>query len=167
MMDQLHAWLAMMQGRYASLEKREKYALISLGVFSLLLAFYLGIWSPLNNLVTDNRVERDRHLELLLHFKSTESRARASANSHGDSPASSQNLLSEISRSAQIVGVAPSRMQPEGADAVSVWYQEVNFNRMMMWLEQLESHQGISVRQVTMEPTNRPGIVTARFVLRR
>ena len=167
MKDQLRLWVGMLEDRYASLEERERYALMALAAFTVLLMFYLVIWSPVNNLVTDSRLERDRHLELLRHFKSTEARARAAAESNGDSQASGQMLLSEISRSAQMVGIAPSRMQPEGTDAVSVWYQEVSFSRMMLWLERLETSQGIMVRQASLEPTSRPGIVTVRLVLRQ
>ena len=105
-------------------------------------------------------------MKLLQYLKSTESEAKAAAGNGNKTPASSQSLLTQVSRTAQSVDIKPSRMQPEGGDAVSVWFDAVGFTKLMLWLERLES-RGIVVRQVTIERRDVPGEVSSRLVLRQ
>jgi len=161
----MNAYLAELRGRFDALEKREQTALLVLGSFLLLLVFYFAIWSPVYEFLEDSRVDHDRHLKLLTYLQSTEAEARAA--SGGSKKASSgRNLLTSVSRTAQTVGVSPSRMQPEGSGAVSVWFEAVPFTQLMLWLERLESQQGIVVRQISIDKRDEPGQVSARLVLR-
>ena len=159
----LRELLAPLRERLESLDARETYALTGLAVFLALLLFYLAIWAPVNAYVSSSQLERDRQLGLLQYFKSTEAEARAQKG--GAAP--SQSLLSQVSRAAQAQGLSPSRIQPEGRDAVSVWYDQVPYTRLMRWLEQLEASDGLAVRQLSMEARSAPGQVSARLVLRR
>ena len=158
--------LTSIRGRFLEFEKREQNSLILLGSFFLVVIFYLAIWIPVNGYVDDQRIDRDRHLKLLQYLKSTESEAKAVAGNGNKTPASSQSLLTQVSRTAQSVDIKPSRMQPEGGDAVSVWFDAVGFTKLMLWLERLES-RGIVVRQVTIERRDVPGQVSSRLVLRQ
>jgi len=151
---------------YKELEKREQVALLSLSVFLLGVFLYVGIWAPANNYLQDSKVDHERYLKLLNFLKSTESQARRSEGNQDDGKATGQSLLSAVSRSAQSVGIKPSRLQPEGSEAVSVWFDAVAFTKLMLWLERLESGQGIVVRQITIDRRELPGQVSARLVLR-
>jgi general secretion pathway protein M len=103
---------------------------------------------------------------LLTYLKSTESQARSSSESQGTGEATGQSLLSSVSKSARSIGINPNRLQPEGSDAVSVWFDAVAFSKLMLWLERLESGQGIVVQQITIDRRDLPGQVSARLVLR-
>ncbi len=162
----MNKMLATVQSRFLDLEKREQNALIGLAAFFVVLIFYLGIWTPLNTFVDDSRQDRNRHLELLQYLKSTEAEAKASTGTQARNTMSGQAMLTQVSRTAQSVGINPSRMQPEGADAVSVWFDNVAFTRLMLWLERLEG-RGIVVRQVTIDRQDNPGQVSSRLVLRQ
>lgn len=151
---------------YRELEKRERIALVSLSVFLLGVVLYVGIWTPANSYVLDSQIDHDRYLKLLTYLKSTELQARNSSGNQKSGKASGQSLLSSVSRSAQSVGINPSRLQPEGSEAVSVWFDAVAFTKLMLWLERLESNQGIVVRQITIDRREAPGQVSARLVLR-
>ena len=74
-------------------------------------------------------------------------------------------MLTTVSRAAQSVGLKPSRLQPEGGDAVSVWFDAVGFNSLMLWVERLES-SSIVVKQISIDRIDEPGQVSARVVLR-
>jgi general secretion pathway protein M len=151
---------------YKELEKRERAALLSLSVFLFGVVLYAGIWSPANSYVLDSQVDHDRYLKLLTYLKSTEAQARSSSGNQSSGKAAGQSLLSSVSKSAQSVGISPSRLQPEGSEAVSVWFDAVAFTKLMLWLERLESGQGIVVRQITIDRRESPGEVSARLVLR-
>ena len=55
-----------------SLQPRERAALSSLGAILTVALFYLIIWNPLNNFVTESRLDRDQQLALLQYMRSTE-----------------------------------------------------------------------------------------------
>jgi len=44
-------------------------------------------------------------------------------------------------------------------------FNNVNFNTLIQWLDNLD-RQGFSVRQISIERADAPGIVTTRMVLR-
>ena len=165
--DRLGAWRQLARdqagARLDSLEARERHALAALCVFLAALLFYLAVWAPLNTYVAQSQAERDRQWALLQYFQATAAEARAQKGGK----AASQSLLSEVSRSAQALGLNPSRIQPEGRDAVSVWFDQVAYTRLMRWLEQLADTRKIAVRQAALERRSVSGQVSARLVLRR
>lgn len=167
MKERLALHLGPLLERFDGLAGREKYALVFLGVSTAMLTLYLAVWAPLDTYVQERGNDHDRHLALLQYFESTQAEARAAAASDGQPRGAGQALLSEVSRSVRTVGISPSRMQTEGTDAVSVWYDEVVFTRLMLWLERLEIERGIVVRQISVERRDQPGTVSARLVLRR
>jgi len=162
MKDYLHELMK----HYHELEKRERVAVVSLSIFLAGVVLYLGVWAPVNNYALEAQIDHDRYLKLLTYLKSTESQARSSSEKQSTGKATGQSLLSSVSKSARSVGIKPSRLQPEGSDAVSVWFDAVAFTRLMLWLERLESGQGIVVQQITIERRDLPGEVSARLVLR-
>ena len=161
----MNAYIAELRERFDALEAREQTALVVLGGFLAILVFYFTLWTPAYDYLEDSQVDHDRHLKLLTYLQSTEAEARAAAQG-GAKPSAGRNLLTSVSRTAQTVGINPSRMQPEGSGAVSVWFEAVPFTQLMLWLERLESQQGIVVRQISIDRRDEPGQVTARLVLR-
>ena len=151
---------------YNELEKRERAALLSLSIFLFGVLLYAGIWSPANRYALESQIDHDRSLELLTYLKSTESKARSTLENKSAGDPAGQSLLSSVSRSARTVGVNPSRLQPEGSEAVSVWFDEVAFTKLMLLLERLESEQGIVVQQISIDRRDVPGQVSARLVFR-
>ncbi len=157
--------IAKLLDRYAQLEQRDKIALISLGLFFCVLFIYFGLLSPVHQFRDDSMAARDRHLELIQFMRSSEKEAR-SARTGSKAVATGQSLLTQISRIAQQVGIKPNRLQPEGSDAVSVWFDSVAFNDLVKMLKQVQLQQGIVVQQISIDREDQPGMVRARIVLR-
>jgi general secretion pathway protein M len=98
-------------------------------------------------------------------MRASEKQAR-SVKAETRSTGGGQSLLSQVSRIAQQIGIKPNRLQPEGSDAVSVWFDSVAFNDLVKMLRQVQSQQGIVVQQISIDKEDQPGIVRARIVLR-
>ena len=162
----MNQYLVELEERFNALEKRERLALLSLAAFLAVAVFYLVIWTPINDFAADSRLDHDRHLKLLTYLRSTEADARRVAQGGDRKQSADRNLLTSVSQTAQFVGINPSRMQPEGGSAVSVWFDAVAFTRLMLWLERLETRQGIVVRQISIDRRDEAGQVSARIVLR-
>lgn len=154
-----------LMGRYLQLEKTERSALNSLAVFFTLLFLYFVIWNPVNQYHNSNEVERDRQLSLIQYMRASEKLARASGQGGNRAP-TGQSLLTVVSRTAQQIGIKPNRLQPEGSDAVSVWFDGVAFDDLMLMLKQIQARQGIVVQQIAIDREGQPGMVRARIVLR-
>ncbi len=161
----MNAWIAEVQSRFAALEKREQQALLALAAFFGMLTFYFAVWSPLVGFQLRSEQDYDRNQELLVYLRSTEASVSSAAVSPQRSGSNGQTMLTTVSRAAQSVGLKPSRLQPEGGDAVSVWFDSVGFNSLMLWVERLES-SSIVVKQISIDRIDEPGQVSARVVLR-
>lgn len=151
---------------FDGLESREKRALLLMSTFLSLVLFYLLFWSPVNAFLEQSREDYTRQAELFAYLKSTEPMARTAAGAGSTGQRNGQSMLSAVSSAARVAGITPSRLQPDGSDAVSVWFDAVRFTSLMQWLEQLERDKGIVVRQLTIDERDQPGQVSARLVLR-
>lgn len=155
--------LKLLRARYDSLEARDQKALVIAVVFSAALVLYFGMWVPANEFLAEKRADRDRQLTLVQYMRSTEKEARALGGKRAGAPGG--QLISHVSRTAQEYGIPPNRLQPEGSDSVSVWFDNVAFDDLVRWLES-QSKQGVLVRQVSIDRQDQPGKVNARIVLR-
>jgi general secretion pathway protein M len=151
--------------RYVQLEQRDRIALNGLGLFFGLLFIYFGLLNPMYTYHADSMAARDRQLSLIQYMRASEKQAR-SAKADTRSTGSERSLLSQVSRIAQQIGIKPNRLQPEGSDAVSVWFEDVAFNDLVKMLKQVQSQQGIVVQQISIDKEDQPGVVRARIVLR-
>ncbi len=151
---------------YADLESNDRYALMGLALFFGLLIVVLGIWQPAADYAASARVTRNNQQELINWMNSTAVQARAAAGIQTTTHRSGQSLLTTISRTAQDFKIKPNKMQPEGNDEVSVWFDAVAFNSLMTWLEELQANQGILVRQISVDKNELPGTVNARIILK-
>ena len=158
-----HPRILQLVARYNGLPPRDRGALQLLVVFVVGLLFYLLVWAPVNNFYASSMAQRERQLSLIQYLHATEAQARALGSGKASALAG-QSLLSQISSSTQGFQIKPNRLQPEGSDGVSVWFDDVNFNNLVRWLE-AQAQQGITVRQISIDRDDLPGTVSARVIL--
>lgn len=158
-----HPQVAVLKARYETLEVREQQALKALSIFFGVLFLYFGILTPASDFRDERLSDYERYQSLLQYMRATESQARASK---GQAPvASGQNLMSDVSNSTRRFGIEPRILQPEGDNAVSVWFDGVSFALLLDWLTSV-NQQGVTVRQISIDRQDAPGTVSARLVLR-
>jgi general secretion pathway protein M len=149
---------------FSQLEKRDQIAVAALALFLGALLLYFAVWTPVRSYQQDSLARRDSQLSLLHYMRASEKQARSSTTGK-KVQASGQSLITDVSSSAQQAGIKPNRLQPEGNDAVSVWFDNVPFDQLVSWIEQLSDQRGISVRQIAIDRQDVPGTVNARIVL--
>tara|TARA_R110002073_G_scaffold5076_1_gene32034 strand:+ start:840 stop:1331 length:492 start_codon:yes stop_codon:yes gene_type:complete len=154
--------LAALQNRYDHLERQEQTAVKGLGLFFLGLFLYFGLLQPVQDFYSERLSDFERNQSLLQYMKATEGEARAATS--GAPGISGQNLMSDVSNSARRFGITPNRLQPEGADGVSVWFDGVSFALLLDWMASV-SQQGVAVRQIVIDRNDASGMVNARIVL--
>ena len=158
--------MAPLKERFDALQSSEQRAVTILGVFAVVVVIYLGVWAPASDWRVIAEQERDSQFETLSMMKETESQARAVARERPIETAEG-SLLSIVSSSTQEQGINPNRLQPEGENAVSLWFDDVAFSSVMQLLERMGAIPGLEVQQLVIDGSEEPGKVRARIVLSR
>ena len=161
----MSALILQIRQRIQELERKEKLAILALSVFLALLTFFLVIWFPIYEYKEKRRDSYERSLDLLLYLQSTEEEAR-SVKVEGAKRMSGQTLLTKVTRTAKTAGIQPSRLQPEGNDSVSIWFDSVSYRELMLFLERLESREAIYIIQLSIDKGNQSGKISSRVTVR-
>ena len=161
----MSALILQIRQRIQELERKEKLAILALSVFLALLTFFLVIWIPIYEYKEKQRDSYEKSLDLLLYLQSTEEEAR-SVKVDGSKRMSGQTLLTKVTRTAKTAGIQPSRLQPEGNDSVSIWFDSVSYRELMLFLERLESREAIYIIQLSIDKGNQSGKISSRVTVR-
>ena len=161
----MSALILQIRQRIQELERKEKLAILALSVFLALLTFFLVIWIPIYEYKEKQRDSYEKSLDLLLYLQSTEEEAR-SVKVEGSKRMSGQTLLTKVTRTAKTAGIQPSRLQPEGNDSVSIWFDSVSYRELMLFLERLQSREAIYVIQLSIDKGNQSGKISSRVTVR-
>ena len=151
---------------YAMRDANER--LIILAVVGLVVAglLYLLVLQPLLNWSSAAQQAHQREQSLNDWLQANEASARASASQSSGRQASSEGLLTIVSRTADKAKLKLTRFQPE-SNGVSVVLQKQSFNDVLRWLEILERQEQVTVVQASVDADQLSGRVNARFSLRR
>jgi general secretion pathway protein M len=79
------------------------------------------------------------------------------------------SLLSAVDQASKdgVLTKPPSRMQPDGDKQVRVWVEDVQFDSLLRWLDDLQNRYGVRVDAVAVERRPTAGTVNARLSLVR
>ena len=148
--------------RWQGLETGERTALTALAIFVLLMFCYFTLTASMA-FYASRLEDRNRYVALVARMESTVDVARQK---RGDAASTlgGQQILNQVSRSTGQFNIKPTRLQPEGSDGVSVWFDDIPFNDLMRWLDQ-QSRSGIGVKQMSVDREEATGTVNARVVL--
>ena len=161
----MSALILQIRQRIQELERKEKLAILALLVFLAFLTFFLLVWLPIYEYKEKQRDYYEKSLDLLLYLRSTEEEARI-VKGVGSKRMSGQTLLTKVTRTAKTAGIQPSRLQPEGNDSVSIWFDSVSYRELMLFLERLQSREAIYIIQLSIDKGNQSGKISSRVTVR-
>lgn len=159
-----------MNAWWQGLAPRER-SLLALGVAAILAAaVFLGVLEPLQQ-------ARDRHVAQLDGERSTLARVRdlaaQAAQLRGSAApaavADGTSLLFVVNASVQASGIQAQleRVDPNGADEVSLSFAVVPFDTLVRWLVSLRDARGVEASRLVIDPAEDPGMVKANLTLAR
>ena len=151
--------------RIQELERKEKLAILALFLFLAFLTFFSLVWLPIYEYREKQRGHYEKSLDLLLYLRSTEEEARM-VKDEGSKRMSGQTLLTKVTRTAKTAGIQPSRLQPEGNDSVSIWFDSVSYRELMLFFEQLQSREAIYIIQLSIDRGNQSGKISSRVTVK-
>ncbi|WP_100658552.1 type II secretion system protein GspM [Alteromonas flava] len=146
--------------RFKALTEREQWIVLVAIVVSIVGLFYLLIWAPLNNAITQSQVQIERQQELLSWVQASSQRAIQLRRSNGGQRNFTGSLPQAVNQTTSRLNIVISRMQPQG-DELQVWVDEAPFDAVVDWIHALEN-MGIAVLQVDVTEAGSPGQIKIR-----
>jgi general secretion pathway protein M len=144
---------------YLQLSERERILVLSAGAVSVVVLFYYLIWAPLNNSLNTQSAALDSDQKLLVWVQEQSNRAQL-LKSTGQVASFNGSLTQLVNQTTRAANISVSRLQPQD-DELQVWIDEVSFNALMRWLQDLEQ-RGVIILQSDFSETNEAGIVQVR-----
>ncbi len=153
-----------------SLQERERHIVIYGSIALVVILFYLLVWDPVFSTLDSKRQQHQSQRQLLSWMKDTAQEIKQ-LQSSGASTASryrNQSVSSLVERSATSTGIKPFIKKLESnKKGVKAQIELVDFDRMVVWLNDLKQKYAIQVSKIIIEPQKAPGSVNARVTLER
>jgi general secretion pathway protein M len=169
-MKALDDLLAPAQQWLNTLEQRERVIVIGGAICLVIMLFYLAIWEPITSRHGKQQLQYESQRQLYNWMKNASAEIR-SLNSAGNSTTArsrNQSISSLADRSATTSGIKPFIEKIEQSKkGVNVRLKSANFDRIVIWLTDLENKYGIIASKVKLEKTETKGAVNARITLER
>lgn len=142
---------------------RDQLAVFVLSICAALYFLYMAVYSPIVSMkdeqLTRNRAavaEQQRVRELAAKVKSQTSPA-----------AGGKSIVEVVSRSMSANGLNHSGMQPNGTSNVRLRIEKAPFNKVVAWLNHLETNEGLLVNDASVAATSDSGVVSVNIRLSR
>ena len=148
--------------RFNDLEKRDQMALIgcvALVVIVLFWSFYTDLQSDRERYTKRNQ-KAESTLVWMQKAVATIKSSKGSAASSGEFSNKSLSQLSELA--AKRSQLRFSRFQPKGDSEAQVWFDKVEFTKLLDFLTRLEVDYSVLVETMSINSANTPGLVNAR-----
>lgn len=155
---------------FENLQPRERLYVIGGGIGVVILLLYLMVWAPLSGKVKTSRELVTQQREDVEWMRAaSEQIKKLGLNRPAQHASRNRSLLAVVDQdiqAAQLKG-ALQRMEPEGSQSVKIWINKGSFDALIGMLGKLETEQGISVKSLSINPTDTKGLVDARVTLTR
>lgn len=153
--------------QYQALPDRDRLALKVLAAALCVVMLYFVLWLPAQNFKNESlsQLESARDLQGLVQANQATLGQLGGSAGNAAPALDGQQLVGAVTNMARQQGVALKRFEPSGNDSVKVWLEQVPFDKAARWLALLNKKLGISVKQITLEADDKPGIINARMTL--
>jgi general secretion pathway protein M len=154
----MSTFIAQYKQKWQQLNNREQALVATMSIVVLVFLFYSLVWQPLNTQLIKSTKKLARQQQLLTWVQkntATFKQIKQQGKSSGGS------LTSIVNRSAKQKSINVTRMQPQGDD-LQVWLDEIPFDQLLLWLEQLANKHGLIIKALDISGTDKNGFVQVR-----
>ena len=163
----MNAAIARLKEWLAQLAPRERWMVLFCAVVVAVAVLYGGIWLPLVKSQQQKQLALDEARYVAARIEELAALAQSGAGrSSGVNRTTS--ILAVVDQGARMtLGKQPTRIQPEGDKEVKVWVEDVPFDSLLRWMQELEQRYGIRAQSAEIEKHATPGLVSAQLSLVR
>jgi len=162
--------LAPLRARFEALQPREQVLVASAGLMLTLALIYLALWQPFALARTHRAEELAQAQELAARIEQIGALAQGSKSRHGPLVVGpGVSLLAAVDQASKdgTLGKPLARINPDGEKQVRVWVEDVSFDALLRWIDDLQNRYGVKIDAVAIERRPGPGQVNARLTLMR
>lgn len=158
------------QQRLAALSPRERLLSVGVVVFIVFYGLYQLIIAPIaaEKILLEQKINAQQQSYQTIKKISVEVAGLRKNQQDTVKSEEGQSLMAAIDASSTQLEIKPAikRMIPDGADKVTLWLENIAFDKLTNWLAVLETKHAITVDQISVnrEQTNK-GTVTAKLLL--
>lgn len=163
--ENLQEYLDLARRRYDSLSDSERWVVNGVGVLIVAVLVFMLLVAPAQRSVSAAKVKLAGQEHLLQWMHDNEAVARQAAGAGAGPARSNQPIQTIITSTAGPLGVTVKRYENESENKLRVWLEKVPFDKMVRWLDQLETRFGIQIINISVDAEKEPGLVTAKLVL--
>jgi general secretion pathway protein M len=166
----MKTYLESLQRWLDSLQPRERQLVIGGSITTAVIVFYLLVWDATFSRLDEVRqnVESKRQLLTWMQTSAQEIRSLQSSGAALAPQLANQSVSSLVTMSAQSNGVQDFVSKLDSTkDGVDIQLTNADFDRVMTWLNDLQTRYGIQPRKIIIEPQIDPGTVNARISLEK
>jgi general secretion pathway protein M len=158
------------QQRFSALSPREQ--ILSAGTIAgiVFYSLYLLIYEPMASekifLEQKINVLHQTHQQLKMISEEVNVLRTSHSNPIVDSNAQSVMAVIDATSKQLEISQATKRIIPDGADSVTLWLENIAFDKLILWLAVLETKHAIRIDQISIEnQKTKSGIVNAKLLL--
>lgn len=168
--EQIEGQLAPVNQWLESLEERERHIVIGGAIALVIMLFYIIIWEPITSNFDQQQQRNQSQRQLYSWMKNSSTEIQKLKASGGGTAAKSrsQSISSLADRSAITAGIKPFIDKiDQNKKGVKVSLKEANFDKIILWLAELENKYGITSSKLKIEKSKTDGSVDAQITLER
>lgn len=163
----MNAAIARLKEQLAQLAPRERWMVLFCAVVVAVAVLYGGIWLPLAKAQKERQLALDSARTVAARIEELAALAQAGSRS-GGAINRTTSILAVVDQGARMtLGKQPTRIQPEGDKEVKVWLEDVPFDGLLRWMQELDQRYGIRAQSAEIEKQDTPGTVSAQLSLVR
>ncbi len=144
---------------WQQLNMREQRLVMAMSAVIGVFVLYGLIWQPLNESIATTKTKVERQQALLAWVEESTQLYQQAKRNGGKSTGAS--LSSIVNRTSRANNITITRMQPQGDD-LQVWIDEISFNQLLAWLEQLATRDNLQVKNIDLSLADQQGVVRVR-----
>lgn len=152
-----------------SLQQREQRTLLWGSVGLVLIMIYLLLIEPYQKEMARLQAALAEKRQALATMQRTAAEITAlRAQGSGGQLAAGQSLMGVVDSSTKQFNIANTikRIQPEGEHTVKVWAEQMAFDELIRWLDELQRRYGVTIHEIAIDSQEQSGRVNLRLELR-
>lgn len=167
--DAVALQLAPLRARYDALQPREQMLVGIAAVLLVIALLHTAVWQPLVKQRKQLALDLDSARSVALQLAEAEVELRSATPRAAPVVGRDVSLLTAVDQATKsgTLKKPPARLQPDGENAARIWLEDVEFDVLMRWMNELQSRYGVTIDLVDIERRETPGLVNARLSVLR
>ncbi len=166
MLDQIKnsPFVSQILEKYLALNSRDRVTVSILVAVTMMIVILFGLILPAYSYKESSHSRYRSKLDAFEYIKNNE-QLITSQNKQSVARDSDQSLLGLANTTSKEFSIDFKRYEPAGDNGLGLWFEDVSFNNVVLWLEKLDKSYNIHVTEIVIDRQDSNGVVNVRLEL--